>query len=89
MTVTDPTYLEVGHLAAFAPDPGTAVHHHKRRASLTDFAYGDSTGYLTLPEGTYDVAVGRLAAPLQLIDTVILAPGTHYTASHRHGVNHH
>jgi hypothetical protein len=82
MTVTDPTYLEVGHLAPFAADPGTAVTVTLNGApALTDFAYGESTGYLTLPEGTYDVAVWPAGSTTPAISgTVTLLPLTYYTA---------
>lgn len=44
--------LQVAHLAPFAMDPGTAVTVTiDSTAVLTDFAFGDSTGYLPLQAG--------------------------------------
>ena len=82
MTVADPTYLAVGHLAPFAADPGTAVTITLNGApALTNFAYGDSTGYITLPEDTYDVAVWPAGSTSPAITaTVTLLPDTYYTA---------
>ncbi|MBK8984913.1 MAG: choice-of-anchor J domain-containing protein [Chloroflexi bacterium] len=64
LTVADPTYLRVAHLAPFAADPGTAVTVTLNGApALTNFAYGDSTSYIELPEGRMTWLSSPAAAP--------------------------
>ncbi|MFO7680897.1 MAG: choice-of-anchor J domain-containing protein, partial [Chloroflexota bacterium] len=82
MTVTETAYLRVAHLAPFAMDPGTAVTVTLNGApALTDFAYGDSTTYIELPAGEYDVEIfpGSSASPA-ITRTVNLATGMYYSA---------
>ncbi|MBE2198540.1 MAG: DUF4397 domain-containing protein, partial [Anaerolinea sp.] len=59
LAATDPeARLAVAHLAPFTADPGTAVTVTLNATPvLTNFVYGDSTAYLTVPAGSYDVAV--------------------------------
>jgi hypothetical protein len=74
--------LQVAHLAPFAADPGTAVTVTLDGAPvLTNFEYGDSTGYLWLPPASYLVEVfpgGSATAAIS--GTVTLADDTDYTA---------
>ncbi len=76
------SYLEAGHLAPFAMDPGTAVTVTVSGLPvLTDFAYGDSTGYMPLPPGSYMAAIypGSSLTPA-ITGTVNLELGKFYTA---------
>jgi uncharacterized repeat protein (TIGR01451 family) len=74
--------LQVAHLAPFAMDPGTAVTVTLNGApALTDFAYGDSTGYIDLDPGTYLVEIFPQGSPTAAISaTVELTTGVDYTA---------
>jgi hypothetical protein len=78
----DPAWLQVAHLAPFAMDPGTAVTVTLNSApALTDFAYGDSTGYIELPAGDYDVEVWPAGSSSPAITgTISLMPGSYYSA---------
>jgi subtilisin family serine protease len=80
--VTSTSYLEVGHLAPFAADPGTAVTVTLNGApALTGFEYGDSISYIPLAPGDYDVAVWPAGSTTPAISgTVTLMPDTYYTA---------
>jgi hypothetical protein len=72
-------YLQVVHLAPFAEDASVTVTLNGADA-LTDFAYGDSTEYIALPAGEYDVAViptGTTDAAIEA--TVTLMANTYYT----------
>jgi hypothetical protein len=72
-------YLQVVHLAPFAEDASVTVTLNGADA-LTDFAYGDSTEYIALPAGDYDVAViptGTTDAAIEA--TVTLMANTYYT----------
>jgi hypothetical protein len=82
MTVTETSYLRVAHLAPFAMDPGTAVTITLNGApALTDFAYGDSTTYIELPSGEYDVEVWPAGSDSPAITaTVELVHGMYYSA---------
>jgi hypothetical protein len=83
MTVVEPSaYLAVAHLAPFAMDPGTAVTITLNGApALTDFAYGDSTGYIELPAGDYDVEVWPAGSSSPAITgTISLMPNGYYSA---------
>lgn len=78
----DIAWLQVAHLAPFAMDPGTAVTITLNGApALTDFAYGDSTGYIQVPADTYLVEIfpGSSATPA-ITGSVTLDPLTYYTA---------
>jgi len=80
--VTETSYLRVAHLAPFAMDPGTAVTVTLNGApALTDFAYGDSTQYIALPAGSYDVEVIPAGSSTAAISaTVMLETGMYYSA---------
>jgi hypothetical protein len=74
-----PTWLQVVHLAPFAEDASVTITLNGAPA-LTDFAYSDSTEYIELPAGTYDVAVIPTGATDPAIEaTVTLASNTYYT----------
>jgi 2',3'-cyclic-nucleotide 2'-phosphodiesterase (5'-nucleotidase family)/subtilisin family serine protease len=78
----DFAWLQVAHLAPFAMDPGTAVTVTLNGApALTDFAYGDSTGYIMLPADTYVVEIfpGSAMSPA-IAATVTLDALNYYTA---------
>jgi subtilisin family serine protease len=84
------TYLQVAHLAPFAMDPGTAVTITLNGApALPNFAYGDSTGYIALAAGEYDVEVIPAGATSAAISaTVTLEAGAYYSAiAYGDGVN--
>ncbi len=50
--------IRVAHLAPFAMDPDTAVTIVLNGDVFqTNFAYGDSTAYVEVPAGEYDVAI--------------------------------
>ena len=73
-------YLQVAHLAPFAEDASVTIALNGTDA-LTDFGYGDSTGYIPLPPGTYDIAVTPTGATDPAIEaTVDLERLTYYTA---------
>ena len=73
-------YLQVAHLAPFAEDAGVTITLNGAPA-LTDFGYGDSTEYIPLFAGEYDVEViptgGTEAA---ISGTIELLGDTYYTA---------
>jgi hypothetical protein len=52
----DYAYLQVAHLAPFAEDASVTIQLNGVDA-LTDFNYGDSTAYLELEAGSYDIDV--------------------------------
>lgn len=64
--------VRVGHLAPFAPDPGTSVDicHQDGTpvAGLEGVAYGDISGYLPLPADTYDLKIAAPGCRAILID---------------------
>jgi hypothetical protein len=74
--------LEVAHLAPFAADPGTAVTVTLNGApALPNFEFADSTAYIPLPPGDYDVAVIPAGATDPAISgTVSLMDGMDYSA---------
>lgn len=76
------TRLQVAHLAPFAADPGTVVTVTLNGApALTGFAYGDSTAYIELTPGSYDIEVfpeGSLTPAISA--SAYLEPGMDYTA---------
>lgn len=78
----DFAWLQVAHLAPFAMDPGTAVTVTLNgAAALTDFAYGDSTGYIELPAGDYLVEIfPGSSATAAISATVTLEALNYYTA---------
>ncbi|MCL4263291.1 MAG: DUF4397 domain-containing protein [Anaerolineae bacterium] len=73
--------LAVAHLAPFAPGAGTAVTVTLNATPvLTDFVYGDSTAYLTMPEGSYDVEVFPAGSPTPALSgTFTLTAGVSYS----------
>ncbi|HRQ41014.1 MAG TPA: DUF4397 domain-containing protein [Chloroflexota bacterium] len=81
--VAEPTdaRLAVAHLAPFAMDPGTAVTVTLNATPvLTDFVYGDSTPYLTVTAGSYDVAVYPGSSPTPAITgSFTLTAGSDYS----------
>jgi 5'-nucleotidase / UDP-sugar diphosphatase len=79
MTVFEPTYIQVAHLAPFAEDASVTITLNGEDA-LVDFGYGDSTEYILLPSGEYDVAVIPTGAMDPAIEaTVMLEAYTNYT----------
>ncbi len=76
-------FVQVAHLAPFAADlmSGTGVTVTLNGApALTDFFYGDSTAYIPLDPGTYDVAVWPAgSATPAMTATLTLDPATYYT----------
>ncbi len=78
----DDARLYVAHLAAFADDDGSSVTVRLNGAdALTDFKYGDSTGYITLPAGDYTVEILPTGTDSVVISgTVSLAAEQDYTA---------
>jgi hypothetical protein len=81
-TAVEDAWLQVAHLAPFAMDPGTAVTVTVNGMTvLTDFAYGDSTGYLPLPAGEYDVEIWPAGSNSPAIAVTIQLEGaTYYSA---------
>jgi hypothetical protein len=77
-----PAYLQVAHLAPFAMDPGTAVTVTvDGAAALTDFSYGDSTGYISLTAGVHLIEIFPAGAVTPAITgSVDLAHNGDYTA---------
>jgi hypothetical protein len=81
------TYLQVAHLAPFAEDASVTIQLNGVDA-LTDFNYGDSTGYIPLPAGDYDIDVIPTGATGPAIEaTVTLVADTYYTAIAVGGIN--
>lgn len=81
--------LRVAHLAPFAADPMTAVTVTVNGMPiLIGFEYGDSTPYITLPAGVYDVAI-YAADPLEpvLSSAITLTEGMDYSAVAVGGAN--
>lgn len=64
--------VRVGHLAPFAPDPGTLVDICLQDSipvlGLEGVAYGDVSGYLMLAPGTYDLKIAAPGCHAILID---------------------
>ncbi|MDJ0755048.1 MAG: DUF4397 domain-containing protein [Ardenticatenaceae bacterium] len=81
-TATNDARLYVAHLAPFAMDPGTSVTVTlNNTAVLTNFEYGDSTGYLDVVSGTYDVEIfAGSSGTAAITGTVDLMAGEDYTA---------
>ncbi|MFO7623438.1 MAG: DUF4397 domain-containing protein, partial [Anaerolineales bacterium] len=76
----DVAYLQVVHLAPFAEDASVTVTLNGE-AAIQDFNYGDSTGYIELPAGSYTAGVVPTGATDPAIEANIdLAAGTYYTA---------
>jgi hypothetical protein len=72
-------WLQVAHLAPFAMDPGTAVTVTLNGApALTDFAYGDSTAYIELAAGFYDVAIWPAGSSSPAITATAQLMGSSY-----------
>lgn len=81
--------LRVAHLAPFAADPMTAVTVTVNGMPiLTGFEYGDSTPYIALPAGVYDVAI-YAADPMEpvLSGMITLTEGMDYSAVAVGGAN--
>ena len=81
--------LAIAHLAPFAMDPGTAVTVTLDGTPvLTDFAFVESTGYLTVPAGLHQVQVYASGSASPAISaTVDLITDTDYTAIAVGGAN--
>lgn len=76
----DSAFLQVAHLAPFAEDTSVTIELNGEPV-LTDFNYGDSTEYLELEAGAYDVAVIPTGATDPVIEApIVLAADTYYTA---------
>jgi hypothetical protein len=76
----DTSYLQVAHLAPFAEDASVTIELNGMPA-LTGFDYGDSTAYIELESGSYDIAVIPSGATDPAIEaTVMLEADTYYTA---------
>jgi trimeric autotransporter adhesin len=76
----DEAYLQVVHLAPFAPDATVTVTVNGT-PTIFDFQYGDSTQYINLPAGSYLVGVVPSGATDPAISaTIDLVAGTYYTA---------
>jgi len=76
--------VQIAHLAPFADEIGaTAVSVSANGTEvLTDFTFGETTDYLELPEGNYQLAVTPIGATEPAITgTVALAAGADYTAA--------
>jgi hypothetical protein len=87
MDLTPYSYLQVAHLAPFAEDASVTIQLDGVDA-LTDFNYGDSTGYIPLPAGDYDIDVIPTGATDPEIEaTVTLVADTYYTAIAVGGIN--
>jgi hypothetical protein len=72
-------YVQVVHLAPFAEDASVTITLNGAPA-LTEFGYGDSTEYLELLVGGYDIAVIPTGATDPAIEaTVNLEADTYYT----------
>lgn len=73
--------VNIAHLAPFAADPDTGVTVTLDGTDiLTGFAYGDSTGYLYLNPGSYDVEITPdLTGTVAITGTLSLAADTAYT----------
>ncbi len=76
-------HLRLGHLAPF--DTGTALADIRLQDGtpvLTNVAYGDVTGYIPLPAGTYDLKITTPGGAVTLIDLepVTFAAGDIVTA---------
>ena len=80
LDLTPYSYLQVAHLAPFAVDASVTIALNGAPV-LEDFNYGDSTGYLPLPSGDYDIAVTPTGATDPAIEaTVTLVADMYYTA---------
>jgi 5'-nucleotidase / UDP-sugar diphosphatase len=73
------SFLQVAHLAPFAEDASVTITLNGEDA-LTEFNYGDSTEYIELPAGEYDVAVIPTGAEDPAIEAAVeLMANTYYT----------
>jgi hypothetical protein len=73
-------HLQVAHLAPFAEDASVSISLNGAEA-LSGFGYGDSTGYISLAPGTYDIAVTPTGTMTPAIEaTVNLERLLNYTA---------
>ena len=83
-------HLEVGHLAPFAMDPGTAVTVTLDGTTvLTGFEFAESTGYISVTANvTHTVEIFAMGVPTPAIRADInLMPDTDYTAMAVGGAN--
>jgi len=83
-------HLEVGHLAPFAADPGTAVTVTLDGTTvLTGFEFAESTGYISVTANvTHTVEIFAMGVPTPAIGADIhLMPDTDYTAMAIGGAN--
>ena len=77
--VVESAFVQVAHLAPFAEDASVTITLNGAPA-LTEFGYGDSTEYIELPVGEYDIAVIPTGGTEPAIEaTVTLAADTYYT----------
>jgi hypothetical protein len=73
-------YLQVAHLAPFAEDASVNISLNGAEA-LSGFGYGDSTGYIPLEPGVYDIAITPTGASTPAIEaSANLERLTNYTA---------
>jgi hypothetical protein len=80
LDLTPYSFLQVAHLAPFAEDASVTIQLNGVDA-LTDFNYGDSTGYIPLPSGDYDIDVIPTGTTTPAIEaTVTLVADMYYTA---------
>ncbi len=80
MTVQEIAYLQVAHLAPFAADASVTVEVNGMPA-LTDFNYGDSTGYMELPAGMYTIEIIPTGSITPAITAMVELMGdTYYSA---------
>jgi subtilisin family serine protease len=80
LTISPATYLQVAHLAPFAEDASVTIELNGEPV-LIDFTFGDSTEYIALPSGDYNVAVFPTGSSVAAIEaTVTLLADTYYTA---------
>jgi PKD repeat protein len=73
--------VQIAHLASFAPQAGSAVTVTLDSTPiLTNFAFLDSTTYLTIPVGTHEVGIVPAGSNTPVVtETVNLFAGTDYT----------
>ena len=75
-------FVQVAHLAPFAEDASVTIMLNGS-PMLTEFGYGDSTGYLLLPPGEHDIALiptgSDSSHPAIEAENVLLETGTYYT----------
>ncbi|NCC34829.1 MAG: DUF4397 domain-containing protein, partial [Chloroflexia bacterium] len=94
--IVPPAEVRLAHLAPFAGGRAAVnvvVPTVPPLTLVSDFGFGDTTGFLRLPGGTYPINVVIPSMPASLADTVAisgsvtLAPGMRYTAMAIGGAN--